>query len=149
MKKIACRYALIQFMPYTETGEFANIGILLICPQTRFFGFKLEINKYQRYTNFFRELTQPIYREATSAIEAELTRLQKTLITASPEILLNAFTAAIHPREAIIRFGEQRGRLVDSPDKALDDLFNHYVEFGFLSTQHIEQQLKQKSETRA
>jgi hypothetical protein len=142
MNKIACRYALIQFMPYTETGEFANIGVLLVCPQTGFFGFKLETGKYQRYTDFFKELTKPIYREATRAIEAELKRLQQTLVAANPDIVLNTFTAAIHPREAMIRFGEQRGRLVDAPAKALDDLFNHYVEFGFLREQSPEQKLE-------
>ena len=142
MKKFACRYALIQFMPYAETGEFANIGVLLVCPQTGFFGFKLETSKYQRYTHFFKELTQPIYRDATKVIEAELTRLQKVLVSASPEVLLNTFAAAIHPREAIIRFGEQRGRLVDAPAKALEDLFSHYVEFGFLREQSPEQKLE-------
>ena len=144
MKQYACRYALIQFMPYAETGEFANIGIVLICPQTGFFDFTLETAKHQRYTDFFKELTKPIYREATRAIEAELTRLQKMLVTASPDTVLNTIMAAIHPREAIIRFSEPRGRLVAAPAQALNDLFKHYVEFGFLQEQSPEQKLEIK-----
>ena len=29
MKPLACRYAIVQFMPYAETGEFANVGVVL------------------------------------------------------------------------------------------------------------------------
>jgi hypothetical protein len=27
-----CKYSIIRFLPYTETGEFANIGIVLYVP---------------------------------------------------------------------------------------------------------------------
>ena len=56
MKKIACRYAIIQFMPYTETGEFANVGVVLACPETGYFDFKLQTKRYARITAFFNEL---------------------------------------------------------------------------------------------
>ena len=54
MNKLACRYAILKFLPYTETGEFANVGVVLACPATGFFGFKLETRRYARFTDFFR-----------------------------------------------------------------------------------------------
>lgn len=141
MKKFACRYALIQLLPYSETGEFANIGILLICPQTGQWIYKLETQKYKRYTDFFKGLEHHVYREAVTTIEAELKRLQKINETMTGDQLVNVFNFTVHPREAIIRFSEPRGRLTNNPEQELIDLFNHYVEFGFLRSESSEQKL--------
>ncbi len=53
MTRIACQYAIVRFMPYIETGEFANVGILLWAPKTRYLGFKLLRRKHARITQFF------------------------------------------------------------------------------------------------
>ena len=37
-------YAVIKFRPYTETEEFANIGVVACAPDAGFFAFKLEKN---------------------------------------------------------------------------------------------------------
>jgi hypothetical protein len=140
MKKFACRYALIQFMPYSETGEFANIGVLLVCPQTGLWGYKFE-TKPKRYTDFFDGLTRNLYREAVNTLESELKRLQKTQVNSTPDFLLNAFNSVIHPREAILKFSEPRGRLTDNPEQELHNLFDHYVGFAFLRNQNPEQKL--------
>ena len=42
MKRFACHYAIIRFLPYPETQEFANVGVVLACPESGYFGFKLE-----------------------------------------------------------------------------------------------------------
>jgi hypothetical protein len=141
MKKFACRYALIQILPYSETGEFANIGVLLVCPQTGHWIYKLETQKYRRYTNFFQGLEHHVYRDAVATIEAELKRVQKINTGAMADQLLNAFNFTVHPREAIIRFSEPRGRLTDDPEQELINLFGHYVEFGFLRNESAEQKL--------
>lgn len=141
MNKFACRYALIQLLPYSETGEFANIGIVLVCPQTGQWLYKLETQKYKRYTDFFNGLDHRIYRNAVVAIEAELQRLQRLTENTSPEQLQNIFDFTMHPREAIIRFSEPRGRLTDNPTQEIEKLFEHYVEFGFLRNESPEQKL--------
>ena len=141
MKKYACRYALIQLLPYNETGEFANIGVLLICPQTGHWIYKLETHKYKRYTDFFEGLEHHVYREAVMTIDAELKRLEKLATATTADQLLNTFNFTIHPREAIIRFSEPRGRLTDNPEQELVNLFGHYVDFGFLRNESPEQKL--------
>ncbi|MGM0927683.1 MAG: DUF3037 domain-containing protein [Pseudomonadota bacterium] len=35
MKRIACQYVILRFMPYVETGEFANVGVVMIPPHSR------------------------------------------------------------------------------------------------------------------
>ena len=55
MKEVVCNYAIARFRPYRETGEFVNVGIVLICPQVNYFGYLFEKRKYKRITDFFPE----------------------------------------------------------------------------------------------
>lgn len=142
MNKLACRYAIVQFSPYTETGEFANVGIVLTCPQTGFFGFKLQTKKYARITGFFNEINGDIYREAVKAMETELERIrQSTHQIWGPQradALRQLFINLVHPREAIIRFGDARAILTDAPEAELDQLFDYYVDHSFATPEYVE-----------
>lgn len=141
MKHFACRYSLIKFVPYSETGEFANIGVLLVCPETRYWGFRMETSKSKRYTDFFEGVTQGLYREAVNSMRAELTRLLDLGVNESQESLVNAFDVVTHPREAIVSFSPPRGRLTGDPEQELTKLFKHFVEFGFLRDSTPEKKL--------
>lgn len=78
MNKIACQYAIVRFAPFVETGEFANVGILMIAPKERFFGFKLETRRHGRITRFFEELDRKHYTQALYQVREELTRSIKS-----------------------------------------------------------------------
>ncbi|MGB2108952.1 MAG: DUF3037 domain-containing protein, partial [Marinobacter vinifirmus] len=41
MTRFACNYAIVRFMPYVETGEFANVGVLPWIPKQKTLLFKL------------------------------------------------------------------------------------------------------------
>lgn len=59
--KVALRYSVIQFMPYVETGEFANVGVMAVCPKTGYFDYKIT-SKYGRLTQFFPNLSAKQYK---------------------------------------------------------------------------------------
>lgn len=129
MKKIACRYAIIQFMPYTETGEFANVGVVLACPETGYFDFKLEKKCYARITAFF-QLNRKVYLNAIKEIEGELARIQHLVINL-PEGAQRAsrirelLEVLTHPREAMVRFSQPRPVLTNDSVKELEILFEY------------------------
>lgn len=35
-----------SLLPFVETGEFANVGLVVFAPNARYFGFKLSGNRY-------------------------------------------------------------------------------------------------------
>lgn len=144
MKKLACRYAIVHFLPYTETGEFANVGVVLACPVTGYFGFKLETRRFARFTHFFRDLDKQVYLRSIAALRDELLRVDTLLEGAGTEAVRDAFTAIIHPREALLRFGEARALLADDPVQALEQLYGHYVEHDFVTPEYREEVLEQK-----
>jgi len=142
--KYACQYAIIRFMPFVETGEFANIGIVLMCPETRYFGFKL-LARVRRITAFFDQLETRIYREARKDLNGELVRIQRYLAdeTANDEKTMRfIFKEVIRPREVMLRYDAPRTVLTDAPEKKLDQLFAYYIERDFVTPDYIERRLE-------
>lgn len=146
MKRIGCRYAIVRFLPYAETQEFANVGIVLTCPETGYFGFKLEKRRFGRVAAFFAKLDMKVYRAAMGGFEKELARVAGYIADNQlrDNELRAAFDSLVHPREAIVRFGSVRPKLVDSPEEALEQLFAYYVEHDFATPEHQERMVMKR-----
>lgn len=146
MKRFACRYAIVRFLPYAETQEFANVGVVLACPETGYFGFKLEKRHAKRITDFFREIDARVYRQAMAGFEAELERIAGEVQRQrpAPDQLRALFDAFAHPREAIIRLGSARALLAEEPTQAVEKLFGHYVGRDFVTHEYKEQTLTRR-----
>lgn len=150
MKKFACQYALLRFRPFVETGEFANVGIVMMAPEARFFGFRL-LKHYGRITKFFHQLDRKVYldgkrlfKEELDRFTGELRRLALDGRKTQPDIQLarNLFTELVRPREAMLQFAEQRVVLADNPKEKLGELFDHYVERNFVTKEYQERLLE-------
>lgn len=143
MKPLACRFSIIQFVPYTETGEFANIGVVLTCPQTGYFNFLLQTRKSKRVTDFFDALDRGFYMSAVRTVEEQLMRLRATAYQVSStnkaETLRTLFATLVQPREAIVRFSETKVLLTNDPAQTLKEKFDHYVGHSFATPEYVEQ----------
>lgn len=137
MKKYACQYAIARFLPYVETGEFANVGIVMVCPETNYFDFRLLGNRTKRITAFFEELKVNVYRRAQLDFLNELKRIQNNIsdnrnsITSPANQLNNIFSELVRPREVMIYFDTVRPVLTDNPNLKLEELYSFYVERSF------------------
>lgn len=147
MSKIACQYAIVRFAPYVETGEFANVGILLMAPKAGFFGFKLQNRRYKRIARFFDDLDSKLYREAIRALKDELQRVDALLNAREFDgrkrfddiaFVRQIFAEVVRPRESILRFSEPGIVLADDPEEKLTELFGFYVERSFVTKQYQE-----------
>lgn len=141
MNKLACQYALLRFRPFVETGEFANVGVVLLCPEGRFFGYKL-LRKYGRITQFFHQLDRKVYLNGKALFMEELDRFSAHLRQQAldgrkrtPDIALatGLFGELTRPRDAMLQFDERRVVLTDNPKAKLAELFDHYVERNFVT----------------
>lgn len=150
MKKFVCQYALLRFRPFVETGEFANVGIVMMAPEARFFGFRL-LKRYGRITQFFHQLDRKVYLEGRELFKEELDRFTGELRRLAldgrktqPDIPLarNLFTELVRPREAMLQFAEQRVVLAENPKEKLAQLFDHYIERNFVTKEYQERLLE-------
>lgn len=146
MKKFACQYAIVRFLPYLETGEFANVGVVMLCPEAGLFEFRL-LRHVRRITSFFEELDAGIYRRAANDFKLELRRIHKWLDdnqgNAMDVGLARQFFAELtRPREALMRFDGVRVVLAADPAQQFEELFGHYVERNFATKAYQEQLLE-------
>jgi hypothetical protein len=140
MKKLICNYSVIRFLPYPETGEFVNVGILACCPQVGWMNFILEPRKTKRISDFFPELDMQVYRAGRHHVATELDRMvaehrladqAQWALPTHQQYLTGIFTEIIRPREELFRFGAPATLLTANPFDDLQALFNHYVERHF------------------
>ncbi len=147
MNKIACQYVIVRFAPFVETGEFANVGIVMMAPKVRYFGYKLETTRYARITRFFEGVEARLYRETLGVVREEMDRVHGVLKyhgfdkrrkTADPEFAQRLFAEVVRTRESIVRFSDTRVVLTDDPKQKLKELFAFYVERNFVTKEYKE-----------
>ncbi|GGC10889.1 hypothetical protein GCM10007205_20110 [Oxalicibacterium flavum] len=144
--KYACQYAIVRFMPFVETGEFANVGIVLTCPETGFFDFKL-LTRVRRITGFFDQMDVRIYRAARNGLQKELARVKEYAAQAvlnDPRSVRFLFAELTRPREVMLRYDAPRVVLANDPEDKLDALFAYYVERNFVTPEYVEKQLEKQ-----
>jgi hypothetical protein len=131
MKDLVCNYTLVRFLPYRETGEFVNIGIILYAPEFNHFDFKLANKANRRVRGFFPEMDDGVYRAAMERLQRELERQQVEYIAInSVEQGLKVFGNMLRRRETLLHFAEP-GMRVGEPRLLLEELFAEYVERRF------------------
>ncbi len=147
MRRIPCLYSIVRFAPFVETGEFANVGVIMIAPEQRFFEFRLLIQRHSRITHFFEQLDAGVYKATMRNLEEELNRVagvlrrhgfDKRLKANDVEFAKNLFAEVIRPRETIIKFGEPRVVLTEDMKATLEELYGFYVERNFATREYQE-----------
>lgn len=147
----ACHYSIVRFLPFVETGEFANVGVVVFAPGARFFGFKLLVNRHARVTNFFEQLDAKVFRMAMRTFREELERVSQLLKPLGTDRRLKAldkegalrfWAEIVKPRETMIRFSESRVVLAEDVRGKLQELFDFYVERNFATREYQEQILE-------
>ena len=133
---VACRYAILRFLPYVETGEFANVGVVLMSTTGRFFGFRLLKTRIARVTHFFDLHDHKPLRDGLRMMREELERIEiqlkqygtdRRLKNVDGGALEAMFAELTRPREVMFRFDAPRALLTARPATALEELFERHV----------------------
>jgi hypothetical protein len=147
MNKTPCLYTIVRFAPFVETGEFANVGLVMIAPEQRFFDFKLMIRRHSRVTQFFEQLDAKVFRASMYTLREELDRaagllrrhgFDKRLKTNNIDFAKRMFAEIVRPRETVIKFSDPRAVLADEPKATLEELYGFYVERDFVNREYQE-----------
>ncbi|MES2709133.1 MAG: DUF3037 domain-containing protein [Verrucomicrobiota bacterium] len=129
---VVCNYAVLRFLPYPETGEFVNLGIVVHCPEKGWLDLKLENRKSKRVTDFFPELDRAAFRSMRDSVAGELDRVKKLITgTRDRELGRRIFMDAVKPRESIFRFGEIRTIMTTEVERLVESLFGQYISRNF------------------
>jgi hypothetical protein len=139
--KIVCNYAPLRFLPYRDTGEFVNVGVVVHCPQTGQFDFKLApVKKTKRISGFFPGLNVEVFEAALNGAKRELERIQaehavstssRNITPETSKAQMERFAALVSRREGLLFFGEAGALLSENAKDAMDLLYKRFIERQF------------------
>jgi hypothetical protein len=120
-----CNYALLRYLPYPETEEFVNVGVLISCLQPCLLDFKEEPEMPARAKALFPLQDAGAFAAATGAFTKDMRRAKGE--ARNPRTCKMLFSDLVRPRESTLRFGEIRTIVTDNPHHLADELFRRYV----------------------
>ncbi|HOB99716.1 MAG TPA: DUF3037 domain-containing protein [Verrucomicrobiota bacterium] len=133
MREVVCNYAIARFRPYRETGEFVNVGVVLVCPEAGCFDYLFEMGDCQRVTSFFPRLDVKVFSAGRDGLLKELARVTTrereehsapTALREGASGSLARFRELVRPREALFIFSEVRTVLAVDPRAKLEEIFH-------------------------
>ncbi|WP_143871538.1 DUF3037 domain-containing protein [Catenovulum sediminis] len=124
-----CMYAVVRFMPFAETREFANVGVVVIAPKLGLYDFKLAPKSFKRVNQFFDDLDGVVYRHAIEGFESELTRIRQYLVDhhVYGQNLVDYFKEITRTRESVLHFGEVGTLLTTDIKVATEQLYQRFI----------------------
>ncbi len=121
----ACNYAMLRFLPYPETGEFVNVGVLVTCQQPCLLDFVGERTMPERAKSLFPKQNAQVFEASLEALRQEMERVKAG--ASDPKAVQHAFKESVRSRESVFRFGEVRTVLTPTPGILAEELFARYV----------------------
>ena len=127
-------FCFLRYVHEPLSGEFANVGVLLWAPQSRFLKFKAS-KKYQRLSHFFHGFQQQDHRHLIARIDTQFQKLaaefsgpQESFPFPEPPESARELALKVIPHDdAALQWSLSGGGLTDSPAAELDALFHEAV----------------------
>lgn len=137
-------YAIVQFRPYRETEEFANVGVVMCAPKTGFFDYRIETKTFSRVRGFFNELDRQLPKRVTGYIASELERVKTmTQCGYQPDRLSALFHEVTKIKEGLIYYSNVRPAIIEGElTDILDKLYQHHVHHSFAKQPSATEQLE-------
>lgn len=127
MQKIACKYVILRFTPYSQTEEFANVGVVLYSKAMNIFQFKVDrVDAGNRVAKFFHIDDKRFYKEALTSYEKELKYMHE-LVQQNEVSAEYAFNMLVRPRATLFSYGTARAILTSDVKTSVNDIFNRMV----------------------
>ena len=123
----ACNYAVIRFLPDTVTAEFINVGLVVHCPGSGLFDYRLAEANLPRLAAFFPNVDLAAYGAISAAMMVELDRVRHFIGSFPGQLGLSIFLELVRIRESVLRFGEIGTILTRAPETVADELFQRHV----------------------
>lgn len=127
-------FCFLRYVHDPLSGEFANVGVLLWAPGSRFLGFRAS-QKYRRLSHFFHGFQQQDHRQLIARIDTQFQKLAESVgseqaglpFPDSPESARDLALKVIPHDDAALQWSLSGGGLTDDPSAELERLFHEAV----------------------
>lgn len=130
-------YVIVRFRPFPETGEFANVGIVLFEKSAGLVAFKLTPKRFKRVSQFFSDMPVHLFAKAIAHLDDELSKLLYQSFEEGNSA--QALEHLLRTKESIFQFSEPRSvRVPGQNAELITDLYNRYIGRSFISQEYRE-----------
>jgi Protein of unknown function (DUF3037) len=129
MARIACKFAVIQYMPDVIKQESINIGVILHCPENGIIKARF-LKQLQKITKMFNSVNINEYRNFKNVFNRHLKSTTKELIDAklnTPVMVMDYLDKFAEANLSKFTIRKPQPLLTEDPISKLDELFNLYV----------------------
>lgn len=124
-------YTLLRYVHDVASGEFANVGVVLLSPEARYAGAQCR-STLGRMAKMFPDMSREGFKSAMSYIEVQVenfgARLKSELPLDSLPADAGALARAVLPHDdSSLQWSPVGGGLCEDPARKLEELFNRYV----------------------
>ena len=125
--KTLYEFSVIRFMPFAETQEFANVGIVLWSSNPNVVLTKLAPAPFNRINNFFDDLDGKLYGNARQIMDLELDRIKRYVTSSSIKDFDSIMSELTRQREGVMTYSEVGGVLADNAEYVLEKLYSAFI----------------------
>ncbi len=125
-------YCFLRYRQNPEAGEFANIGVALWAPKTRFLGFQGSPH-YSRLTHFFGDIDREGYRLLLAHVERRFDALAGRIaddalgLEQQPESVRDFALNVVPEDDGAVQWGPVRGGFVEDPNAELARIYYRFI----------------------
>lgn len=136
------RYLIVRFRPYAETGEFANIGVIVFDIENDEADFRLANRRFARIGHFFDSTAHSAYSSAVQNLRIEIPRIIEYLPKNIASHSVNEEDYFWDTRESSILFSPPRVIKSELSLGALtSQLFDRFIKRDFEKPESLESAL--------
>lgn len=127
-------FCFLRYVHEPLSGEFANIGVLVWAPQTRFLGFEAS-GRYSRLSAFFGGIEKGDYGNLVARLETRFRKLAGEFAESEsilplekrPESAREIALRVVPHDSAALQWSRSGGGLTSDPEKELQNLYQQYI----------------------
>lgn len=127
-------FCFLRYVHDPLSAEFANVGVVLWAPESKFLGFRFS-SKFRRLSRFFQDFESGDYRQLVSRVGTQFERLQQEIrsdqaklpFDQAPEHARDLALKVVPQDDNALQWSLSAGGVTESPEQELEALFYESV----------------------
>lgn len=132
-------YSFIRFLPFQESGEFVNIGLLMCEPKKKKLTYKLVKKNDARVNHFFHN--SKIFNNVHYLINDQLKYITKVINVDSfnsDQEIINFFNHYTEEKNGLFQFSNSAISLVENPEKEFNNIYTKFIKLAAVPNENKE-----------
>jgi Protein of unknown function (DUF3037) len=130
--KTTYTFTVLRYVHDVTTGEFANVGVALYAPETKYLG-AICTPRYGRVSKIFLDINPEHFRSLMRFIQSRFEERAEQLgdelpFDGFPKTIMDIAQAILPPDDSSLQWSEPGGGVSDDPAKTLEILFDRMVQ---------------------